>query len=209
MEQLNEIGLSRLYTHIQQNRPLGTISGFRYQDDNGKVLTQQENQARNAQIESELRRQNYGFVKVKGAYVEKDAKGNPVEVSEDSFLVIGEQGKGDQLKAVLTILGKRFGQDSILYRDDQGNAQLISTRSDSFVGPIGSTQSLGKFVPTQIGDYYTKLKGNRKFTFDAINEGFGARYNSISDGFEAKYNLGFAGYRALCVIREKFIQENS
>jgi len=196
MEQLNEISLSRLYKHIEDKRPIATLSGFRYQDEDGSILTLQQNRARNAQIESELKRQNYGYMKVKGAYIEKGQDGKEVEVAEESFLVIGELGKGDQLKSLVVKLGKKFGQDSILYRDDNGKTQLISTRADSFVGPVGSTEQLGRFVPTQLGDYYTKLKGNRKFTFKAISE-----------SFEPVAHLGFSEFRALSVIREKFLHD--
>lgn len=198
MEQLNEIGLSRLNKHTEDNRPLATISGFRYQDDSGKVLSIQENRARNAQIESELKRQNFGFMKVKGAYIEKDKEGNEVEVAEESFLVIGERGRGDAVKALVVTLGKKFGQDSILYRDDDGQAQLIATRADSFVGPVGTVQKLGRFIPKRIGDYYTKLKGDRKFTF-----------KTLSEEFEPKQHLGFSDFRALSVIREVYLAENA
>ena len=194
MEQLNEIGLSRLYKHTEDNRPLATLSGFRYQDESGKVLTLQQNRARNAQIEVELKRQNFGFMKVKGAYIEKDKDGKEVEVAEESFLVIGETGKGDQLKKLVIALGKRYHQDSILFRDDDGQTQLISTRADSFVGPVGTIEKLGRFISKKIGDYYTKLKGNRQFTFSAITE-----------EYQNRPVLGFAEHRAISVIREKFL----
>lgn len=196
MEQLNEISLSRLYKHVEDNRPLATLSGYRYQDDSGRVLSIQENRTRNKEISSELKRQNYAYISVRGAYIEKDSEGKEVEVAEESFLVIGEMGKGDQLKALVVKLGKKYGQDSILYRDDQGQAQLISTRADSFVGPIGSVEKLGRFIPKQIGDYYTKLKGNRKFTFSTITE-----------EFEARSHLGFSDFRALSVIREHYLRD--
>lgn len=199
MEQLQEFSMGRVYKHMENNRPMAILTGFRYKDEQGNVLTLSQNRARNNKIKAELQKMNFGYVQVKGAYIERDNDtGEGVEVTEESLLVMGEVGKADELKAIAIKLGKKFNQDSIFFRDDKGQAMLISTRKDSFVGPIGSIDRLGRFVPKQIGDYYTKLK-NTKGAFTFLN---------LTEEFESASHVGFMGFWGISNNRAKFMSES-
>lgn len=195
-ELLNEFSMSRLVTYVQNNRPFVIMSGFRHADEDGNILSKKQNLRRNAQIKDALYKANFTFINVKGAYLEKDKNGKDVEVLEDSLLVLGEPGKADELKRICMNLGKKFHQDSIMYRDDQGQAKLISTRPDGRIGPVGAEEKLGRFVPKLIGQYYTKWR-NRPFTFLSLHE-----------EFFAPSRLTFFEYWAVAENRKRFMAEN-
>lgn len=194
---LDETSLSRLFKHVEDNRPIAMLSGHRYQDEDGNVMSKGQNRARNKEIEQILRGQNFGYTKVKGAYVETTKEGKKVEVTEDSFIIFGEIGADQKLKGVATKIGKKYNQESVFFRDGKGQAQLIATRGDTWMGAVGSVVGLGRFAPTKLGEYYTKLKGNRKFTF-----------TSITEGFEPTDGMGFFGKWTVDVIRQQYIDED-
>lgn len=185
---LNEISLSRLRTHLEDNRPIAILTGHRAE------RSQQENKKRNDEIKDLIRRTGYGFVPVKGAYIEK-VDGKPVEVKEDSILIIGEQGKGDELERLAKKIGIKYEQDSVLFRDDKGSTVLISTRSDSFVGPIGSKSNLGRWAPNKESEYFTQMKNGSKFMFESIGD------------FLRKPITGFAEKMASEVVKNNYLKE--
>ena len=190
-EMLNEFSLSRLNTHITNNRPLAILTAFRGEE------TLASNRARNQKVKDKIRSFGLAFIPVKGGYVEKDEEGNAVEVKEESLIVIGDIGKGSELRRLAVKIGIDFQQDSVLFRDEKGATQLISTRDDGFVGKIGATQSLGKWAPNKLSDYFTELKGGSRFIFEEV------------EAVVRKPVIGFAEHMATAVNLKKFLSEDT
>lgn len=182
---LDESSLSRIKSHVDNNRPLAIVTGFRGE------LSLADNRARNKAIKQLVRSFGLGFVQVKGAYVEK-VDGKPQEVFEESILIIGEPEKGDQLKELAVKIGKKYDQDSILFRSDDGKGMLISTRADSFVGPVGKEQVLdggGKWSIYKMGDYFTQMKGGRRFIFESADEAVLTKVKSFTEAMAVHQNI--------------------
>src|SRR5437763_3945395 len=82
---LEESGLSRLHTHLQ-NRNLGIISAHRGN------LPADENVARNRELESHIRQAGYGFFHIDGHYTENKDTPEARPVKERAYMVVGKMG---------------------------------------------------------------------------------------------------------------------
>ena len=136
----NESSLSRVHAHTQ-GRNIGMITAHR--GENSK----EENEKRNGELEKKIRGAGYGFVKVKGRYIENHGTENARPVDEHSYLVVGNHGddKGHLLH-FLKKQGEHYGQDSILHK----------------------AHDVGKFHPNRAGEFHTVMKGSRNFSFESI-----------------------------------------
>jgi len=160
-EQLNEFSVSRLYSHLDNHVPVGAITAFRAE------YTLSENKSRNKILEASIRNAGFGFVKVKGNYEEESSDGSKVRVTEDSFLVIGEQGKESTLKSFLKKAGEKWEQDSVFYTDGK-QGFLIGTRDTNWLKK-NATVNVGAWTPKKIGSIFSSWK-RKDFTF-AMAEG--------------------------------------
>lgn len=78
--------------------------------------------------------------------------------------IINIKGSG-----VITKLGKKYDQDSVLYKPpDETDAYILGTSSGAWSG-LGNVEKVGKWTPNKIGEFYTKWKG-RNFVFESISE---------------------------------------
>lgn len=163
-QQINESSLARVYAHTK-NRNVGIISADRGEN------TAEENQAKNQQLQQDLRERGYGFVKIRGRYIEnyKTDQENPVD--ENSILVVGDVGDdGGKLLGHLKELGAKYNQDSILHKShDSEDAKLHGTKEGGWPG-LGKEESVGEFHPARAGEFHTVMKGGRTFAFESTGQ---------------------------------------
>ncbi len=144
--------LSRIYSH-SQGRNVGILTAHRGEN------SPQENKSRNEALKKDIKAHGYGYVHVRGRYVENKGEPNEKHVEEHSFMLIGHKGddKG-KLKGFLSKHGEKYGQDSVLYKPHNArNAHLIGTRDGGWMKK-GETMDVGEFHPNKIGDYHSALK---------------------------------------------------
>jgi len=162
---LDEASINRLRYHVNEkgNRPIIILTAFRIFDESGEKMDIKVNRARNKKLEGMIRKEGYGFIKVKGFYPEK-YKDEKFEAVEESYFVIGEEDDKTKLKSLGIKWGKMFNQDSIIYSPPNNEkAFLIGTNKTGGIG-IGKMASIGDFKANRIGDMYSKWKG-RTFQF--------------------------------------------
>lgn len=162
MDEAASKSLARLHQHVQ-GRNIGMITAHRNEN------TAEENKSRNKELEGHIRKAGYGFVKVKGRYIENHGTPDAKAVDEHSYLVIGKDGNDNgQLKGFLKKHGEKYGQDSVLHKaHDEEHAYLHGTREGGFPGK-GKAQNVGKFHPNRAGEFHTKMKGKRTFAFEEV-----------------------------------------
>lgn len=160
---INEASLGRVHQHTK-DRNIGMITAHRGE------FTAQENRGRNKELEGHIKKAGYGFVKVKGRYVENHGTADAKNVDEDSYLIVGKKGndKGE-LKNFLLKHGAKYGQDSVLHKAaGESNAKLHGTREGGWPGK-GETHDVGTFHPDRAGEFHTAMKGGKKtFAFESV-----------------------------------------
>lgn len=158
---LNEASMSRVHAHTQ-GRNIGMITAHRGEH------TAEENNARNAALKADIRKHGYGYIKVKGRYIENHGTEDARPVDEHSFLVVGKKGHdGGALKKFLTDHGKKYGQDSILHKaHDEEDAHLYGTREGGFPG-MDKKHTVGKWHPNRAGEFHSVMK-NKTFAFESL-----------------------------------------
>lgn len=168
---LTEASLGRLNQHFEQGDAIAIISAEK--DENDK--------ATNSKNTNELRKivlgYKFGFNKALGGYVEVSPDGNKKEVvGEKSTIIYASPDREKELEILAKKLGKKFNQNSILFVDAKKNAKWIYTTDvkdpeGKIVNKAGEIEPLGRFVPKQLGDYFTKI-GKKNFTFLVQNEDY-------------------------------------
>lgn len=170
--------LARVYEH-SLTRSLGAMSANRGISEFPNVHTEQElravNNKRNASLESAINAakssfgaSNFSYIKVLGSYPEEQADGTKVQVFEKSFLLIVDPKFTQHMVHFLVEQGKKWNQDSVFIKEfGRPDAYLYGTNHSSFPG-FGKEVSLGKFTTNSTSEFFTKLKGNRKFTFESV-----------------------------------------
>jgi len=157
-DHLLEASLSRVFNHTQ-NRNIGIISA------NRNNLTPKENKIRTSHLKSEIAKY-FGYITIKGSYIENKGQPDERKVEEISFLVIGNNNDSGNLKGFLKKEGEKYQQDSILYKPaDSEIAVLIGTTEGQWPGK-GKEEPVGKFHPNKISDYKSILRhAGQSFTF--------------------------------------------
>lgn len=156
---LDEASMGRIYQHIVSNpktKSWGIVTASRGE------LTSAENKQRNKELENKLRSLGLGFVHIDGMWQEcrdKDIEysdcpdDSKVPTEEKSFFIPNVSKKD------IHRLGNEYEQDSVIYGGDDTdmNAHLIFKN--------GSEDNIGKFTAGKISQGYSKMKGDRVFTF--------------------------------------------
>ena len=144
-------------------RNIGMISAFR------KAYELEENLERTKLLQEKLEVSNLAtYIKLKGFYIGwYVTMGEKAPLYEISFLLTGlDRDDGGYLKGLLKKLGRKFNQDSILYKSfDKEEAVLIGTNDqDENEKPtcpgMNSLTSAGKFHPLRMGEFHTLMQGN-------------------------------------------------
>ena len=168
---IKEASLGRLNQHYEQGDAIAIISAERWSKD----------KAANNKDTNELRKSilgyKFGFNKALGGYTETASDGTKKEiVGEKSTIVYASPDREKELKLLVQKLGSKYEQESILFVDCNKNAMWIYTsevkdEAGKVVHRKGEIEQLGRFVPKQIGDYFTKI-GKKNFTFLVQNESY-------------------------------------
>ena len=162
--ELQEASLSRVMKHTQE-RPIAIITAFRGD------FARKENDARNRKLMTDIRGAGYGAIKVQGKYVEgfgtpEARDGDGMEIS---YVVVGNQGDSSgNLKGFAKKVGKKYDQDSVLYKDagDDQLAILIGTNGTAWPG-MNKEVELGKWHPNRVPEFYSKMRGGT-FAFESV-----------------------------------------
>jgi hypothetical protein len=163
-----ESSLSRVWQHIQSDKPFAMLSLSR-----GTMSSSEKRNAFN-ELKKRVRDLGYGFIEIKGGYVEKGADGAPdLEIADELSLMVPNMSKNDAITLGQVDLG-HGEQDSILFSDGRGFLGYIVTNPS--VGTVGSVDmqfKSGKDAMAMgreaVSQYFSMLaKGNqagRKFAF--------------------------------------------
>lgn len=162
--QINESSLTRVMTHVK-NRNVAILTANRGE------YPASENANRNKRLEADMRDRGYGFIKVKGRYIEGYGSDNENPVDEDSYIMVGKVGDdSDELLNHAKELGTKYDQESILHKPhDSDFAYLHGTKESGWPG-VGNAENAGKFYPEKKGEFQSVLRGGRVFSFQNIDE---------------------------------------
>ena len=161
-----EASLGRIFQHLNAKKPISIITAFRGQDVSGNELSKKDNLARNKKLENDIRTLGYGYNTMVGRYVENYGTDSASNVDEVSLLVVGNVDEDDKFAKEMSNLGSKYDQDSILLKKgNEENANLIGTNHANFPG-FGNSVSVGKWSPSKVGEFYSKMKG-KTFVFES------------------------------------------
>ena len=158
-EFVNEASLGRIYQHIKDDKPFAAMTAFR------KSCSKNENLQNNKVLKSLVKSADFGFVEVIGSYPEPQDDGEVVVVKENSIFIFGKRSDDEEvLKKLVKQLGKKYEQDSVLFKYSSGKVVLMymDGRSDAVLD--------GKFHPNKIGDYMSRMKDGKTFTIESVAE---------------------------------------
>ena len=158
-EFVNEASLGRIYQHIKDDKPFAAMTAFR------KSSSEKENLRNNKVLKTLVRSADFGFVEVVGSYPEPQDDGEVVVVKENSIFIFGKNSDDEEvLKKLVKQLGKKYEQDSVLFKYSSGKIVLLymDGRSDAVLD--------GVFHPNKIGDYMSRMKNGKTFTIESMKE---------------------------------------
>jgi hypothetical protein len=160
--------LSRMLHHFS-NHDIAIITAFRGKDANGNDVDKDTNLKNNKILRKSIESAGYGFVRVKGAYIETNAvTGEKYPVEEHSFFIIDRNRKGESvggLKDAVIDWGKHWNQDAVIFKPAGEKALLIGTNNNPNGVGIGNEITIGGAHINQPAEYYTRLHGGRTFNF--------------------------------------------
>ena len=172
--EVEESGLSRLYSHVQKY-DCATITSFRNKlvncigDSSGEDMNYKSNNKRNKELKSTLLSLGYEVTDVKGTTIENYLQSNAVEVKENTFFVVNSKNLPNFFKNIMN-LGEVYCQDSVLLIPKGGKEPfLVGTNKAPFPG-YGNIEKLGHFKAGIEGEFMTKVKGRAIMfeTFDGL-----------------------------------------
>lgn len=152
-----ESSLSRVFQHVDGGSTIGAMSVFR-SDVAGAV-----NEANHAMFRREIRQAGFGYIPLLGHY-EETVNGSLQEVVEPSFLIISNKDDSGRLKGFLKIMGRKYNQESVLYKDSGSDVAVLIFMSDF------SEVVLGPWSPFALGKYYSEIGAGRGFHFKVLDE---------------------------------------
>lgn len=174
---LCEASLGRILQHTK-NANLGIISAER------GMYSKKENFKRSKELEKLIKQAGFGYIHLKGFWVENSGTDNEKHISEKSYMIIAKKDKKDLLKEKLKLWGSEdyFRQEAVVFKPYDSEEFLLIGTSDtvlvndngeekevkSFISK-GEEENIGKFRPNQISDLYLKVKG-KPFTIESVRE---------------------------------------
>jgi|SRR5208282_476976 len=160
MIRIKESSWSRIIQHLEGPKPFGVISAFQWQ------YNEKKNFQLHGELENDIRNMGYGFIEQKSGYSYTKANGEKGISYELSFFV-----PNITLEQVIK-LGIKYGQESILYKDDKGFRSIYTTNNDGLhIGQIGMVYSKEEIVfdPELLKKAFSQL---RRGTKNQINQKF-------------------------------------
>ena len=163
MENLSEARAARLLDHLQ-NKDVAFLSASRASTVKTPEAIEKQaaiNNKHTKELSRKLQSMGYGFIKVKGGYIEYRGTPNETVVEEDSFAVINNnidpnEYHPDFLYNMLC-LTKEFDQECILVK-------LSGKKPCVYDGDGNIIDTFNTLSINAISDYYTRLRKN-KFVF--------------------------------------------
>lgn len=166
IECLNESSLSRILHHTMHNN-IAILTAHRGN------LSSAENNARNDELKKKIREAGYGYIRVKGHYIEGYGSDLAKDVNEHAFIVVGD-GKDDADKLLNHVKqwGELYNQDSVLHKKhDTKKAVLYGTSKNEESYPrYGFSVDVGTYHPSRMGEFHSSLNKNKSFVFESVNE---------------------------------------
>lgn len=177
LEEAATRSLVRALYHFQRH-DIGILTAFRGLSNNiNKYIDPKEqkpypdavtrnkadNRKNNEIVKNTLISKGYSFYPVTGSYIET-VKGQPVTVDEESMIVVDHKHIGN-LKEVIVALGKKFDQDSVLFKSAGENPILIGTNNTAGWIQMDEVVPLGKHTFEKPEMVFTKMKNGRTFHF--------------------------------------------
>jgi hypothetical protein len=158
-QELIEASLGRVLQHVH-GANIGIISAERGEH------SKETNDANHAQLGHDIRKHGFGYVPIKGNYIENHGTPHEKKVSERSYMVVGKRGDDSgRLKGFLTKHGEKYKQDSVLHKPhDSTAASLHGTKEGAWPGK-GEKHDVGEFHPNRAGEFHSQMK-NRTFAFE-------------------------------------------
>lgn len=153
---ISEASLSRVWQHVNSDRPIALLTAFRNE------YTREENLVRNRALSADIRKAGYGFFFVDGYWIENQGTPAEVHVAEDSIFVIGNAGKHSEFLNSMIKFGKQYNQDAVLVKTSEG-AKLYDQSGTTIL-------NVGTLKPGKISQIYTKLRSGKQadsFVFEA------------------------------------------
>ncbi len=147
-----EIALSRRSRPEIESKNLGLLTAWRPE------LKPSESQDRNAQLLDEIYRSPFGFLHVRGRYVENYHSANPNRLEMQAYLLFGNADDSGNLKGFLRKAGRKYEQDAILHKGYFRDAELHALKDIPDLGLRENERaSLGAFDPALVGHHFTLL----------------------------------------------------
>jgi hypothetical protein len=170
--------INTLWGHAKANGyPIAIITAFRgYMTKRKKRFPRYsyaENLRRNEKLKEKLQELPVSFVPVQGSFIEGYNTPRAHRVEERAFFVIGNLMPESEFKKAMMDLAHTFNQDAIAYKPANEDiiygvgTQDYDEEGYSVKPGYGIEEAYGRFHPSQIGDFYSKLKGH-PFTFTAV-----------------------------------------
>jgi hypothetical protein len=177
-----ESSLSRLWLHVENNRPFAILSWQR--GDMNNPSQDNKNPKRTKLVafdllKQEVRRLGYGFIELLGGYVEKGANNQPVDVVDELSICVPNMSLSEALALGSVDLG--FGpQDSILYSNGSKIALYNTNPSFGSIGDVvmefkyGEGKDAIPMAKNAVEQYFSQLKKGshvgKKFAFLPVEE---------------------------------------
>jgi hypothetical protein len=134
-----------------QSWNVGLITAYR------RELAPAENEARDAELRNEIRR-CFGLLCLRGRYIENYRLPCARPMDEHDYLVIGNEDDSGNLKGFLRKYGRKYGQESVIYKGYYRDAHLHALRNLPRLGMNdGDSKSLGRFHPKRLGVLHTLM----------------------------------------------------
>ena len=120
-------------------------------------LTPAENLIRDGELRADIR-QCFGLYHLRGRYVANYGLPHVKTTEEYACFVSSHADDSGNLKGFLRKYGRKYGQDSVIYKGYYRDAVLLALRDLPALGmKDGETRSLGRFHPNRLGVLYTLM----------------------------------------------------
>jgi hypothetical protein len=131
---------------------VGLITAYR------RELTPPENEACDAELRAEIRRHRFGLLYLRGRYIENYGLPCARPTDEHGYLVRGNDDDSGNLKGFLRKYGRKYEQDSVIYKGYYRDVHLHALRNLPGLGMNdGDAKSLGQFHPNRLGVLHTLM----------------------------------------------------
>lgn len=121
-------------------------------------LTPSENAARNSELRHEIRLNGFGYLNIRGRYIENYGTARAKLNEEHGFLIFGNADDSGNLKGFLRKYGRKFEQDAVIHKGYYCDAHLHALKNLTDLGfADGQSRSLDHFYPDRIASYYTLM----------------------------------------------------